>query len=64
MDLGLMLEVVVVAWTTMETSLGAVARIHGFINTMPEEEQGMIIPPRDWPCTGNVKIENLTASYS
>ena len=64
MDLGLYCEQAVIAWTGLETSLGAVARLNEFIDSTPSEEQGRVNPPPDWLVRGVVQTSNLTASYS
>ncbi|KAH0073344.1 P-loop containing nucleoside triphosphate hydrolase protein, partial [Aureobasidium melanogenum] len=64
MDIGPILEMLVVAWTQLETSMGAIARMKEFIESTPEEEQGNIDPPADWMTEGSISITNLEASYS
>ncbi|KAI5259336.1 P-loop containing nucleoside triphosphate hydrolase protein [Aureobasidium subglaciale] len=64
MDIGPILEMLVVAWTQLETSMGAIARMKEFIDDIPEEEQGQINPPSDWMTEGSISISNLEASYS
>jgi ABC-type multidrug transport system fused ATPase/permease subunit len=56
------------SWTSLETSIGAVARIKQFRdNTVPEEEELGIFQPEDpparWPSAGLVRFENVSASY-
>ena len=56
----------IIAWTTLETSLGAAARCKNFeSSTMPEdlpaENQ---VPPPDWPQNGNLRLRDIGASYS
>ncbi|CAD0099756.1 unnamed protein product, partial [Aureobasidium mustum] len=64
MDIGPILEMLVVAWTQLETSMGAIARMKEFIESTPEEEQGKGSPPADWMTEGSISITNLEASYS
>ncbi|KAH0165268.1 P-loop containing nucleoside triphosphate hydrolase protein, partial [Aureobasidium melanogenum] len=64
MDIGPTLEMLVVAWTQLETSMGAIARMKEFIESTPEEEQGEVSPPADWMTEGSISITNLEASYS
>ncbi|KAI4727274.1 P-loop containing nucleoside triphosphate hydrolase protein [Aureobasidium sp. EXF-10728] len=64
MDIGPILEMLVVAWTQLETSMGAIARMKEFIESTPEEEQGKTTPPADWMTKGDISITNLEASYS
>ncbi|KAL3590087.1 hypothetical protein FPOAC2_12269 [Fusarium poae] len=52
-------------WTSIETSIGAVARIKQFAEDTGEEN---LIgetqePPSQWPDKGAIQISNLTASY-
>ncbi|KJZ71681.1 hypothetical protein HIM_08919 [Hirsutella minnesotensis 3608] len=51
------------AWTKLETSIGAVARVQHFLKDTPSEPDGAA-PPSDWPSRGEVEFFNLTASYS
>lgn len=53
-------------WTTLETSLGAIARLKSLEKMIPLEEQN----PRNnlgatekWPSRGHIQFENITASY-
>jgi ABC-type multidrug transport system fused ATPase/permease subunit len=53
-------------WTNLETSLGAIARIKDFseatpVEECPEESHGTLSP--DWPHTGALRIEGISASY-
>lgn len=64
MDLGEYAEVLILSWTGLENSLGAIARMNEFIEDMPMEEQGRVVPPLDWLSEGKVEINNLLASYS
>lgn len=64
MDLGAFISYMVLAYTSLENSLGAIARMNEFIADMPAEEQGKVMPPLDWLSEGRIDIENLTASYS
>ncbi|THY82869.1 P-loop containing nucleoside triphosphate hydrolase protein, partial [Aureobasidium pullulans] len=64
MDIGPILEMLVVAWTQLETSMGAIARMKEFMEDTPEEEQGKINPPSDWMTEGGITISRLEASYS
>ncbi|OBS28224.1 hypothetical protein FPOA_02165 [Fusarium poae] len=64
LGLNLTLTTVIDQWTTLETSLGAIARLKAFIGSTPNEnkdaEKEM---PDDWPA-GKIEIEGITASYS
>jgi ATP-binding cassette subfamily C (CFTR/MRP) protein 1 len=52
-------------WTTMETSLGAVARVKVFEEgTLSEnKEEETFIPADDWPTLGFIEFKDVSASY-
>ncbi|KAF5623502.1 multidrug resistance-associated 1 [Fusarium tjaetaba] len=52
-------------WTSIETSIGAVARIKQFAEETGEENLPGEThqPPAQWPDKGAIEINNLTASY-
>ncbi|KAK6609022.1 hypothetical protein H4I96_02953 [Botrytis cinerea] len=53
------------SWTTLEISLGAIARLRTLENMTPLEG-GMaqtLEPVESWPSKGNVEFKNITASY-
>lgn len=53
------------SWTTLEISLGAIARLKTLENMTPLEG-GMaqtVEPVASWPSKGNVEFKNITASY-
>ncbi|GFP53312.1 ABC multidrug transporter B [Trichoderma asperellum] len=59
------LNMLIQFWTSIETSIGAVARIKQFAEEtpneiLPGEDQE---PPTDWPNRGHVVIRDLEASY-
>ncbi|KAM0380591.1 hypothetical protein ACHAO7_003366 [Fusarium culmorum] len=64
LGLNLTLTTVIDQWTSLETSLGAIARLKAFIRSTPNEnkdaEKEM---PDNWPM-GKIEIEGITASYS
>jgi ATP-binding cassette, subfamily C (CFTR/MRP), member 1 len=65
MDMGLYLRVLVTAWTDLETSLSAVARIREFSSTTPSEgTESACEPSPGWPDAGSVKFSRLVAAYS
>ena len=66
------------AWTRLETSIGAVARVRDFVRTTPKEEDPTATASYDnggntddggegrlagWPSRGEIKIEKICASY-
>ncbi|KAL7796652.1 P-loop containing nucleoside triphosphate hydrolase protein [Trichoderma ceciliae] len=59
------LNMLIQFWTSIETSIGAVARIKQFSEetaseSLPGEDQE---PPSNWPDRGHVAIQDLEASY-
>lgn len=60
------------AWTRLETSIGAVARVRDFVGTTPKEEDPTVDYDNGgcvgdglagWPSRGEIKIEKICASY-
>lgn len=58
-------------WTTMESSIGAVARIKGFVADTDSEENGrhnaevaQDWPAQGWPAQGSIEFKSLVASHS
>jgi ABC-type multidrug transport system fused ATPase/permease subunit len=57
-------KMVMHAWTSLETSLGAISRIKKFATTTDSEDRpDAVMPDNNWPDQGGVEIRNLTASY-
>ncbi|OKL59922.1 hypothetical protein UA08_04651 [Talaromyces atroroseus] len=52
-------------WTTLETSLGAVARLKTLEEITPCEgaKTENLDPPENWPPKGHIEFTNITASY-
>jgi ATP-binding cassette subfamily C (CFTR/MRP) protein 1 len=52
-------------WTTLEISLGAIARLRTLEKMTPFEgdEACNLEPAESWPSGGNIKFKNITASY-
>lgn len=65
MTFGENLVYLVMFYTFLETSIGAVSRLKKFSETVkPEELEGEdVIPPREWPLKGGIRIDNVSASY-
>ena len=60
------LAYLIVAWTILETSLGAVARCKNFESStasedLPTEDYD---PPLDWPHAGQLTLNNVSVSYT
>jgi ABC-type multidrug transport system fused ATPase/permease subunit len=56
---------VIVEWTELETSLGAVARLRDMEMHTPKEAQDgeTVVPESSWPEHGSVHFTNIEASY-
>ena len=59
------LRLILLFWTQLETSVGAVARIKQFNNDTDDENKPMesYQPPVDWPNKGHIEIEGVSAAY-
>ncbi|KAH8659368.1 putative ATP-binding cassette transporter [Tricladium varicosporioides] len=56
----------ITSWTTMETSMAAIARIKEFEKNTPVEatvSSPVTVSP-GWPASGGIRVENLSASYN
>ena len=65
MNLSHSLTTLVQQWTTLETSLGAIARIKDFSQNTPAEDspdEGSELDA-SWPAQGALRYENVSASY-
>ncbi|KUJ23459.1 putative ABC multidrug transporter [Mollisia scopiformis] len=66
MQFGENLSGIVMFYTMLETSLGAVSRLRNFsLNIIPEDKPEIedIEPPEDWPQKGKIEIKSISASY-
>ncbi|KAH7418359.1 ABC transporter [Cadophora sp. MPI-SDFR-AT-0126] len=66
MSLGSALTTVIVAYTGLETSLGAITRLKAFSDDT-EMENGQtqgIVPPQGWPLAGEINIQEVDATYT
>lgn len=63
---GAAVEALVVCWTGLETSLGAVRRIKAFVEDTPSEvdKPGALLPPPSWPNKGLVVLNGVSCAYS
>ncbi|KAK3329761.1 P-loop containing nucleoside triphosphate hydrolase protein [Apodospora peruviana] len=53
------------AWTKLETSIGAVARVQQFVQETPSEASGEAASlPSDWPPRGDLRFQNVVARYT
>lgn len=65
--LGGSLANLVSSWTSLETSLGALARIKDFETDTPQEaapDQPETLPSPPWPSKGELEFKDATASYT
>ncbi|KAI0410502.1 ABC transporter-like protein [Xylaria grammica] len=55
----------VVSWTNLENSLGAISRLKFLEMTTPSEGDTLsnLDPPANWPPRGQLEIKNISASY-
>lgn len=63
-DFNLLLAQSIQAWTKLETSIGAVARVQNFIHETPSEPIGTQLLPTIWPSRGDIQFQNVVASYT
>ncbi|KAJ5144344.1 hypothetical protein N7526_001852 [Penicillium atrosanguineum] len=60
------LNFLITEWTTLETSLGAVARLQSFMKDTPTEKDEDCVTEQTvtWPSRGEIEFKNVSASYS
>ncbi|KAI9650765.1 hypothetical protein NHQ30_000792 [Ciborinia camelliae] len=65
-SLGESLTQTIQSWTSLETSLGAIARIEAFEQDTPLEPEvsSPIDVPIEWPTSGQLRFENVWTSYN
>ncbi|RYP55071.1 hypothetical protein DL769_010249 [Monosporascus sp. CRB-8-3] len=65
MNFGDNLSGIVIYYTRLETSIGAIARLRTFNeNVKPEaRDEEDIVPPEQWPQNGVVELKGVSASY-
>ncbi|EGX92389.1 ABC multidrug transporter, putative [Cordyceps militaris CM01] len=58
------LEHLILAWTSLETSIGALARLRNFMNETPQEPSDRHLQvPENWPSLGHIELQNVSADY-
>ncbi|PWY87876.1 P-loop containing nucleoside triphosphate hydrolase protein [Aspergillus sclerotioniger CBS 115572] len=61
------LSYLITSWTQLETTLGAIARIKNYEDTLPREDalnlEIVRPPPEDWPSRGSIRLDHVYASY-
>lgn len=65
MSFGENLSGIVIFYTKLETSIGAIARLKAFNeNVKPEDkDEEDIVPAEEWPQRGVVELKGVSASY-
>ncbi|KUM59972.1 hypothetical protein ACN42_g7172 [Penicillium freii] len=65
MSFGESISGIVIFYTKLETSIGAIARLKMFTeNVKPEDrDEDDIVPPVQWPQSGVVELKGVSASY-
>ncbi|KAI0446909.1 P-loop containing nucleoside triphosphate hydrolase protein [Xylaria telfairii] len=64
LEFNSLLSQTIQAWTKLETSIGAVARVREFVQSTPAEPQDHGLPPVSWPSQGTVQFHQVYAAYS
>lgn len=68
MRVGSDMSILIMVWASLETSLGAVARIRDFEDDTPREGSGnsdaTTALPEKWPHHGAIELDNVTAEYT
>ena len=62
--LGQSVKGVVYFWTSIEITLGAVARIRDFTMETASENHAEASPDPDWPSVGRILFRNITVTHS
>ncbi|KAG6153317.1 hypothetical protein E4U37_003042 [Claviceps purpurea] len=64
-NFGGALQTFITEWTQLETALGAISRIKAFTESTQLEPSCPDVDslPDDWPSTGHIVFENMSASY-
>lgn len=65
MELGNNMKGIILYWSILETSLGAVARIRTFSEKSPTEVNPVedTTPGENWPKQGTLELQNLSVQY-
>ncbi|GME48797.1 abc transporter [Neofusicoccum parvum] len=64
--LGSTLTTIIIAYTGLETSLGAISRLKTFGEETEQEGRNSddVVPDEAWPTQGRIQIQNVSASYN
>jgi ABC-type multidrug transport system fused ATPase/permease subunit len=56
------------SWTALETSLGAISRLKIFVKTTPQESEPLlkdqVHPPPSWPSVGEISLQGVQVRYN
>lgn len=65
MSFGDSLSGIVIFYTRLETSIGAIARLKTFNETVKPEDRDEedVVPPEEWPQSGTIELKGVSASY-
>jgi ABC-type multidrug transport system fused ATPase/permease subunit len=65
MSFGENLSGIVISYTRLETSLGAISRLKTFQTDVKPENQDEedVFPQRNWPSGGSIALRDVSASY-
>jgi ABC-type multidrug transport system fused ATPase/permease subunit len=65
MSFGENLSGIVIFYTKLETSIGAISRLKTFNETVQLESMDNedVVPPTQWPETGSISLHRVSASY-
>jgi ABC-type multidrug transport system fused ATPase/permease subunit len=65
MNFGGSLSGIVISYTRLETSIGAIARLKTFNESVKPEDRDEedIVPPEQWPQSGLIELKGVSASY-
>ncbi|CAD0114909.1 unnamed protein product [Aureobasidium uvarum] len=65
MSFGENLSGIVIFYTKLETSIGAISRLKAFNESVRPEDRDDedVVPPIQWPQTGSIRLTGVSASY-
>lgn len=63
-SLGTSFNRTVTGWTLLEIAIGALDRLREFLKNTPTERKGTVTElPANWPASGEITMDNVTARY-
>lgn len=65
MSFGENLSGIVIFYTRLETSIGAISRLKAFNDTVKPEDKDEedVVPPEQWPQRGVIELKGVSATY-